>query len=404
MAVYEIKKLQDLLGSEIVSVSTTNLTSAGDNYASAIFSVAVTIKDGQKEKQIRAVAKMIPQNELIRKLFNSERTFRNEVAYYEKIAPCLTNFQKEHNLPDLFSSYPEFYGARTSLDPSKDTIDNDAILLIQNIKETGFCTLDRKIGFDLDQTKLILDKMAELHATAIALKTQKLQVFERDLRRFFAKFNMFEAEDDENQKLIDSIVDLLQEDEFCVRNMKTIRARLEFSSGVTKTKNHEEFQKTPFASIVHCDLWSNNIMIKIVDDKAVDVKFVDYQMYEYSSLVRDVVFFLFTSVQLPVVQTNLDGLLVFYFERFGDWLKKLGCDTSIFKFEEFLEEMGSFVKWGEFYHIMLMLKPIYTLDKDAKDVDSLKQDDFMNSGGELAEGRKPRAYFIVKELIRRGWL
>ncbi|XP_063927699.1 uncharacterized protein LOC135140890 [Zophobas morio] len=401
MAPYEIKKLNDLLDSEVVSASITNLTSAGDNYASAIFSVDATLEDDQS---IRAVAKMIPQNDFIRRLFRSEKTFRNEVGYYRTIAPCLRKFQEERGLSGLLSSYPDFYNARFSLQPSSDQVDNDAVLLIKNIKTDGFTIMDRKVGFDFDQSKLILDKMAELHATVSALKTVKPDVFDKELGEFFDEFDMYESKPESVEQLINSLVDILVDDEFCVQNMAKIRETLHSNSRFAASKNRKEFQNTPYVSLVHTDMWTNNIMVKVVDGKTVDVKFVDYQIYEYSSLTRDVVFFLFSSVQLPVLEKQLDDLLLHYFESFVKWLEKLNSDTSVFTFEGFLREMGSVVKQVEFIHILLMMKPMFALDKDTKEVDNLQRDDFLNGMKELAEGCKPKVSFVVRELMRRGWI
>src|SRR5699024_335540 len=115
-------------------------------------------------------------------------------------------------------------------------------------------------------------------------------------------FRMFETDpkDEATRKLVDSILELLKNDRFCVENLDKIRTILENSGINCTTRNNTDFQNGKFVSLTHQDLWTNNIMVKIVDHKIIDVKFIDYQIYEYSNVTKDVFFFLFSSVQLPV--------------------------------------------------------------------------------------------------------
>jgi predicted transcriptional regulator len=407
MAAYEIKNLPELvrpmLGeSEFIGASVAKLTSAGDNYCSLIYAVDITVKDGKEEKILHGVAKMLPQNEYVQKLFNSPRIYFNEVGYYETIVPCLRNFQKEQGFTQLLSSVPDFYGARFSLDPSSDRIDEDAVLLIKNIKAEGFSIIDRRVGFDLVQSELVLEKVAELHSTSIALKLHKPEVFEEKLGPFFQEFQMYVADKTAHENVTKSMLDLIKGDKFCFDNLEKIKDNFNESSSHATTRNDKTFS-SPFMSLVHNDMWTNNIMVKIVDGKTVGVKFVDYQIYEYSSLARDVIFFLFNSVQLPVIKEHCDHLLAYYHGQLIKYLKKLKCDVSPFGFEAFLSELQNVAKRLEFFHLILMLRPTWAEDADSTEMENISEKDFQKEKP-ASEKCKQKGYFIVHEFMRGGWI
>ncbi|RZC37801.1 EcKinase and/or DUF1679 domain containing protein [Asbolus verrucosus] len=411
MAKLEIKNLQELIkpvldkNKKYVSTKIAKLTAAGDNYGSLMLSVDITIENEKAQTEhLTVVAKMLPQNEFIETLFNSQRTYRNEVGFYQIIAPCLRELQKEQGLSEFFNSFPAFYNARMSLNPASTRVDEDAVLLIKNIKDEGFINIDRTVGFDLDQTKLILKKMVELHGTTIALKALKPDIFEKKLGQFFEEFRIFDVGAKGSEEMTNSLIDTIKDDEFCAQHLEKIRQTLETNSSHIHTKNNKEFHQGPFLSFVHSDMWSNNIMVKIVGNKPIDVKFVDFQIYEYSSLTRDVIFFLFSSVEFPVIQKHCDDLLRFYYDDLINYLKKLKCDTSAFSYESFIAEIKKMLQTFEFYHIMLMLAPIYAKQEDTRNIEEMDMDEAIQQRTRTSNICKQKGYFIVKEFIKRGWI
>lgn len=66
-------------------------------------------------------------------------------------------------------------------------------------------------------------------------------------------------------------------------------------------------QLEPWNTVAHGDFWGNNIMVK--NGEPVAVKMLDFQACKYQTYVRDVVFFLLTSLRDDVFQQNFDYLL-----------------------------------------------------------------------------------------------
>ena len=408
MSTHKIPNLESLVASflpkaHFIVAQHRKLTSSGDNYGSVLLSVDILVRnEHNQDEHIHAVAKKLPCNELIQEMFNSQCTFPNEVGFYQTIAPCLREFQHEKRIPELVSSFPDFYTARISKHHHK--IDESSVLLIKNIKKDGFEILDRTVGFDLKQCKLVLTKMAEVHATAAALKLQQPTLFQEKVVPFFEEYETFVMDDESNDKMIQVALDVVRDDVICKRYLPRLEEIMKDSSVIIQKKNDKTVPDNHFFTLVHSDMWTNNIMVKIIDGEIVDVKFVDYQLYEYTSLTRDVVFFLYSSVKTEVLKEGCDYLLRYYYDNFIDWMKKLDCDVKDFSFEGFIEDMKAMVKKFEFFHVMTMLPPIYATSKDTKDVEQLDMDNLIFVGSQATETCKEKACFVVEDFIQRGWL
>lgn len=64
----------------------------------------------------------------------------------------------------------------------------------------------------------------------------------------------------------------------------------------------------PWSTVAHSDFWGNNVMVA-KKDKPVAVKFLDFQIYQYSSYARDVGFFMLTSLSDEVLTNHFEELL-----------------------------------------------------------------------------------------------
>ena len=153
----ELKNLQSLLRDSInqelivVEYETCNLLPKGENYASTMLKVEAKIrrtKNSPKEN-LPLVAKMIPTTEFQRDLFNATASFKKEIYVFEKLVPAYRMLEKEAGISDenLFDILPKFYGGRLTLNKeNSDKADEDAVMLMENIKLHGYRIMDRKQG------------------------------------------------------------------------------------------------------------------------------------------------------------------------------------------------------------------------------------------------------------------
>lgn len=133
----------------VENFTSKSLLPPGENYGSTILSVEVDLKDrnsGKKEK-LHLIAKMCPPTEFQRRIFNSARTFTKEIFMYETIMPAYNKLELECGLKksEVFDILAKFYGSRLSLHPDGE-FDDDAAILMENLKVEGYYTGDRTIG------------------------------------------------------------------------------------------------------------------------------------------------------------------------------------------------------------------------------------------------------------------
>lgn len=160
----QIDNLKDLLepyldGAKLIDYTTKYLTKPGDNYGSTILALSATIQTRDDEPtKLELVAKMPPETAAMFQMFQVPLTCIKENETYLQIASTLINLQKEANVPksDLINVFPDFFGARISLDPEAKIADMGALLILENLKMKGFEVGDRLTGFDEDTTLLVL--------------------------------------------------------------------------------------------------------------------------------------------------------------------------------------------------------------------------------------------------------
>lgn len=191
-----------------------------------------------------------------------------------------------------------------------------------------------------------------------------------------------------------NILDILSDRQSCATLLPKLERSFPFAFCLQKTF------REPFATMVHRDLWVNNFMVKLDGGTVIKNKFVDFQAYSYNSPVRDLLFFLFTSVQAEVIQENLNDLLKFYHEYFINTLSDLGCCTDQFSYEKFMEEIDFFGKF-EIGHIIYMLLFIVCGNKD---IPATGGDPGLVPKDKISPDARERAWWILQEFENRKWL
>nr|CAI5861545.1 unnamed protein product [Callosobruchus analis] len=140
----KIEKLEDLVAEyidgqkKIVASKVARLTQPGENYGSEILKVDLVLKSDESgtEERLGVVAKLIPEDEFARKIFDVQYSFVAESEFYNTIVPTLQQFQKQQGMQEMYDFFPKFYGARKNLDGS-DTVDENAVLLLENLTASG---------------------------------------------------------------------------------------------------------------------------------------------------------------------------------------------------------------------------------------------------------------------------
>lgn len=156
--------------------------------------------------------------------------------------------------------------------------------------------------------------------------------------------------------------------------------------------------REPYASLIHFDLWSANVMNKLENNKIVKNIFIDFQIYDYRSPAADVFFFLWTSVQKQVLEHHIDDLTLHYHNQLLKTVESYQIDISQFTYQTFEEELR--VEAGfEFGHAALFA---FGLKMETKEPWNSEKTFYEIE--DLGTTLKDYFYFMVTECNKRGWL
>lgn len=111
------------------------------------------------------IYKCLPESTLRREAFKSDELFCNEVAFYNKIWPALSEFQQKWQLKSPFKSIPKCYLAQ-----------NDLVIL-KDLKQLGFVMPDRREGLSIEQCYFVLKHLSQFHALSLAMKSNDPEGF-----------------------------------------------------------------------------------------------------------------------------------------------------------------------------------------------------------------------------------
>lgn len=128
------------LGSDtiITDIKTAPLIAKGENFGSILIKLDVKVKNQKSntEEEINCVAKFIPEQEFLQKLFDVQNTVRNEIRFYNELIPSLQAFQKENGAEEVIDFFPKFYGGRLNL-TGNETVDEDSVIILENLITSG---------------------------------------------------------------------------------------------------------------------------------------------------------------------------------------------------------------------------------------------------------------------------
>lgn len=400
---------KDHVKGRIVKHEVRPLTEVGENFGSEIVVVDMTVEEDEKEHVVHAVAKLIPPTDMQQEIFNTKVTYKNEIGFYAEIVPALKLFQKEQgvaNVAEVLDYFPELYGARISLNPSSNDIDKDAVILMENLKISGFKNLDRQNGFDLPTTKLVLKTFAKFQATVVGLKLKRPDIFEAKVKPY-----IYEWKSEPPFMTYDNVI---------TENPETAHLAPRVARALEKGKLRIKRIREPWATIIHNDAWVNNIMLKLSNEEVVDIKLVDFQIFDYASPACDVIFFLLTSVQVPVLKYHFDKLLRFYYDEFISTLQLLRVDINPFTYESFQEELkieGPYQVYHSLFLLPVVFGPKGGFRKPPGKVREWNPNGISNGSSspatngppkpgafKLTQQCKEKLWYIVEEAAKRKWI
>lgn len=389
---------------EIRSHKVRNLTQRGDNYSSTMLAVdAILQQNSETPSSISLVAKLLPPTKFLREVINIDVTFRKEINAYTLVFPEFYHLQKESEVPrtEILDVFPKLYGARINrCGDINEKADETAILLLENLKILGYETGDRRDGLNLKHMELGVTQLARFHAISVALKILKPQVFQETVLRACESFQIASKLDESGlPKWIASTMNYVKAIPECEQYLQKIE------NALIQYVRKVEPPKEPFAAFIHNDLWVNNVLFQHEQGRNYipsGIKFVDFQLTRFSSPAKDLIFFIYSSATVDVINNNYDHLVHLYYCEFTKFLRRLGCNTDPFTFQKLQEEIDESGS-SEFAHILMMFKFICADENRLPELsnDCVEELLEINTGGDIYA---KRVLHLVEDFLHKGWL
>ncbi|KAG8362538.1 EcKinase 6 [Fopius arisanus] len=394
-----LKDLQSLLQRSlgdnytVDNYTTEDLLPPGENYGSKMLKVDVKLKnqDDGKTEELHLVGKLLPSNPQVRAMLDFSVTFKKETFMYSKLLPYYRKLEIENGVDEAFNFAPKCYGSRLGLG-SAGNFDDNALLLLENLKPQGYYCVDRRTGCSLPHARIAVNALANFHALGMATKENDPEFFET--LKIEAK--SLDIGDPEKWK------------ELARQRFKDIDDDPEVKKYYKscETMSMAVFEKwmappeEPWASITHSDFWTNNFMFRDGSDgQPDDIKLVDFQNFLFTSPLREIIFFVTSGLDSETVG-HVDELIDFYYETLIEKMKSLGCDVSAYSRESFDEKMREDAAI-EFGHSMCLLHVITLDSSSVSQADNIIE--VMESKHKNVMYQK-RLRELIRTYCRKGWL
>lgn len=228
-------------------------SAVGDGFVGVM--IKVQIEENESEKQLAIVLKCPPDNPAKRKEFGAMELFKREVHLYNKVLPEFNKFQEEKKIKEStkFTQFPKFYFAEF------DELKDEAIIIMEGLKEIEFKMWDKYVPINYDHAKLVLEALERLHAISFALKAQQPQKFEKF--KGLSDFMTTHLSESNFYKIMTAAISRAAEtlDEADVEIRKRVLSLNDDFSGLMKELVNPDLAE-PYTVATHADCWTNNFM------------------------------------------------------------------------------------------------------------------------------------------------
>ncbi|XP_041763725.1 uncharacterized protein LOC121589125 [Anopheles merus] len=337
----------------ITDLDVRRATEAGDNYASILYRVRVSVRlhntDGAP-MDISLIVKALPKLSLTDEMVKLMNLFPKEIAMYTNVLPRLEQLYHEAGRTSVH------FGPRCL----KHSTEPTDVIVLEDLRERQFTMANRRQGLDMEHTRLVLRRMAQFHAASVVLEDHRGPygelfregMFTEKGRAMSEQFQKGQA--DFFQKIMRCWSEKAQH---CASVMQHWGMDL-FDSLIRVTRANRK----GFNVLNHGDMWCNNILFQYNEDSTVnDILLIDYQLCFWASPAIDLIYFMFTSVNGDFKLSQLNYMVQYYHEHLVDSLKFLGYTGTVPLLKELHSDIISHHLFG--YMICFSILPICLMEK-----------------------------------------
>ncbi|XP_016980495.1 uncharacterized protein LOC108045623 [Drosophila rhopaloa] len=299
----------------------------GENYGGVLTRVKAqfTSSDGTSQLGHYIVKSTFEGNEFAQNTMEPYDIFNREMTIYEQVLP------KQKSLLREIGDAEQIFAETMAVD-----LDNSA-LIFEDLNARGFVMPDRLVGLDLKLARIVLRKLAKMHATSAVLNEREEHSLEGYDRGFFNRYTenyapafigMFEA-------ATRRVAQWPGYEKYAEKMEALVPIYMELGKRI--------FDITPgqINVLAHGDLWTNNVLVKYDKEtgEPEDVIIIDFQYTAWGSPALDLFYFLNTSLEFDLHQNHQEQLIAYYFDIFSNTLRKLQYQAPVPSLHQFHQQL-----------------------------------------------------------------
>lgn len=309
----------------------------GENYGGVLTRVKAqfTRSDGSAQLGHYIVKSTFEGNEFAQNTMEPYDIFNREMEIYEQVLPKLKALLRE------IGDTEQIFAETMAVD-----VDNSS-LIFEDLNARGFTMPDRLKGLDMKITRLVLRKLAKMHATSAVMNERENHILEGYDRGFFNRYT---------DNYAPAFVGMFQAATRCVAQWpgyEKYAAKMETLVPIYMELGKRIFDISPghINVLAHGDLWTNNVLVNYDKESGepLDAIIIDFQYTAWGSPALDLFYFLNTSLEFDLHKSHQEELIAYYFGIFSETLKKLKYQAPVPSLHRFHQQLLQKKFYGEFW-------------------------------------------------------
>lgn len=241
------------LQNPVVSVD-SSASSIGEGIMGDIYRASLQVS---KNKPIKLVVKQAPKGDVHRNQALTIPAYQNEIYFYSKVCPALTQLESKHKIAETGVSIPEYVVS--------ESIFGKEMIVLKDLTDEGFELRDKNEELDEEHLKLIFATYGRFHATSFCFKEENPAEFQKFKEAFrslweinlsnstfvtsFRQDMKGAVEDSINSKIYQHIITKLM-------------PYYSDDAGLKQIMLESVKYEGKYGCLLHGDCWSNNMMFK----------------------------------------------------------------------------------------------------------------------------------------------
>lgn len=253
--------------------------------------------------------------------------FHNEIYMYDTILPCLKSYLNNKRINIDLSDWSPITYLSTYIQNEESM--SETILVQENIQKNCFY-IEPELYLMQDHFDIMIDCLAQFHAASLALKIENKQEFMKVVGGIkplcFEQPNgspsLYDVlHDISTNRLFNTVFNQVdQNNESFINDIN----RLKEIVGDKPVKLLDQFRQIDdFAVITHGDYHRNNLLFKKINNRAVNMKMIDFQQVRYGSPCLDLSFFMYLNISCELRTHLWDRMLQKYHQQFINYTAEI---------------------------------------------------------------------------------